>query len=366
MKVSSTVTSKEFLRKLAGECKKPVEQKHIVVATEKQDTKEEAIDCAKTYWMMGWTWDEIEVILEDSEYPSDIVSAALKEAKAYAKEILNKGPFAELKAGQLVKLESGTFGTLEEMHQDHATVNLRGMGITKVSLNQLDKVACEKLSKAHDMRMQAFDMIEKLDHNDFSVVASKAIRVESNKSLSLLDQLYAVEQHAMKLQSKLNTISERVRVRAKSIAKVGGKRKELIQLCGAVISQERDTTNEIIKCIADFDAPIAELYEIIEVDQSGLQDVLNSLEDIFTGQLEHLMDASDLVRISEEMLTQEHWSAKDFQTAESNWESSSGYFDKFEENVSGPLNDKRIELLSFIENAKKEDIQRKISAALKV
>lgn len=365
MKVSSTLTSKEFLNKLAGNCKKPAEQKHIVIATEKQDTKDEAVDCAKTYWMMGWTWDEIEVILDDSEYPSDIVAAALKEAKAYAKEILNKGPFAELKAGQIVKLESGTFGTLEEMYPDHASVNIRGMGITKVSLNQLDKIACEKLSEAHNMRKEAEEMLKKMDLNDFSVVASKAIRVKSNKPLSLLDQVYAVEQAAIKLQSKLNNISERIRIHAKDLSKATGKRKELIQLCGAVISQERDTTNEIIKCIADFDAPIAELYEIIEVDQHDLSDVLNSLEYIFTGQLEHLVDAADLVRISEQLLNQEHWSASDLKTAENNWSTSSGYFDKFEENVSGPLNDKRIELLSFIENVKKENIQRKISKVIK-
>jgi hypothetical protein len=362
MRIFSSMDSKALLNNLADTCKCN-EKKHVIIAEEKRDTKDEAIDCAKMYWMMGWTWEEIETILEDSEYPSKIVSEALKEAKEYAKEILNKGPFATLKAGQLVKLESGSYGVLEGLYQDHVNVNILGLGKTKIPLDSLNKVACEKLTEAYNLRIQASNLISSLDKESFSFTASRVLRVEAKETLGLLDQLEAIETHAKRLLSKIAHVSERFRVEGKDKIKISAQNRELVQLCGAVVSQEKETTLEILNTFKDLNSKIAALYDMSS-DSSDLYNVLDSLEVVFVGTLEHLIDASDLVKIAESVLGQTHWSSIDLSVANKNWNKSREYFDNFEASVKTPTEDASKRISMFVDNLKKEDLSKKITAVL--
>ena len=94
----------------------------VHVAQEEQETKEElkdsAIEHAKTYWMLGWTWDEIGALLEDMEFPEASVKAALKEAQLYAVETLKNGPYGRYKFGQLVKMKDKSFAKVVGQNQD--------------------------------------------------------------------------------------------------------------------------------------------------------------------------------------------------------------------------------------------------------
>jgi len=142
---------------------------HIIIAQEAIDLKDEAKQSAQAYWMMGWTWDEIESVLDDSEYPKNVVTYAMKETKEYARKILNEGPFAVLNSGQSVKLANGSVGILEEKYADYITLDIKDVGNVNVAADQLDIVATERLREAHAFRVKSADMmyklsIDQLDH----------------------------------------------------------------------------------------------------------------------------------------------------------------------------------------------------------
>jgi hypothetical protein len=134
------------------------EHRVIVAADARLDTKDEAQQSAIAYWMMGWAWDEIESVLEDSEYAKDIVQHALKNAKDHAREVLNKGPFSLMRDGQLVKLIDGSIGVLLQRFADHINVHTKD-GLVKINKTQIDRGDTTQLTNAYDLRKQAHTLL---------------------------------------------------------------------------------------------------------------------------------------------------------------------------------------------------------------
>jgi hypothetical protein len=177
MKSTNKMDGDAFAIALAKEACSPKDT-HVIIAQEAIDLKDEAKQSAQSYWMMGWTWDEIESVLEDSEYPKNVITYAIKETKEYAKKILNEGPFSVLKMGQVVKLVNGSTGILEEKYVDHITIDIKDVGKTKVSADQLDIVATEKLREAHSLRVKASNMLYKLSTDQLEHISVESQTVE--------------------------------------------------------------------------------------------------------------------------------------------------------------------------------------------
>jgi len=170
MKVTNKMDGDAFVQNLASNAYARKDN-HIIIAQATVDLKDEATQSAQAYWMMGWTWDEIESVLEDSEYPKNVITYAVKETKEYAKKILNEGPFSVLKTGQSVKLINGSVGTLEEKCADSIAVAIRGIGTVHVNASQLNLVDTEKLREAYYLRIKAAHMLYKLSTDQLEQIS---------------------------------------------------------------------------------------------------------------------------------------------------------------------------------------------------
>lgn len=156
---------KKLIRILASEIeekKKPIR----IIAQEQNTALDEATESAKAYWMMGWTWEEIETILEDSGFSPKAIDSAIKNAQKYAYECLKDGPFKTLKEGQLVKLKNGFVGKLINKYAEHISVKGKEDKI-EVASDKIDFETSAKLQKAHALRESAKKIMkeaqEKLD-----------------------------------------------------------------------------------------------------------------------------------------------------------------------------------------------------------
>ena len=146
-------TDKKLLRILASEIaekKKPIR----LVAQEQNTALDEATESAKAYWMMGWTWEEIDSILEDSGFPANAIASAIKKAQEYAYECLKDGPFNTLKEGQLIKLNNGMVGKLLNKYAEHISIS-EGNDKLEVSASNVDFETSTKLQKAYILRENA-------------------------------------------------------------------------------------------------------------------------------------------------------------------------------------------------------------------
>lgn len=161
MKVYSKADGDQLASKLASHVKLNRIKTRVVAADDRASIKEEAKQSAIMYWIMGWTWEEIECILEDSEYPDKVISYAMDQAKAYAKEVLNKGPFAMFDDQQRMKLRNGAWGKLAAKYQDHVDLMV-GDSKIKVAAELIDVDASAQLKKAHQLRKQAQDKLSGL------------------------------------------------------------------------------------------------------------------------------------------------------------------------------------------------------------
>jgi len=170
MKPTNKMDGDAFARDLARQIHSRKDN-HIIIAQEATDLKDEATQSAQSYWLMGWTWDEIESVLEDSEYPANVVTYAMKETKEYAKKILSEGPFAVLSVGQEIKLTNGSIGLLVEKRPDYIMVDLPEIGIAHIATGQLDIVATEHLREAHALRVRAATMLYKLSTDQLAHIS---------------------------------------------------------------------------------------------------------------------------------------------------------------------------------------------------
>jgi hypothetical protein len=165
------IHSSKFAGKLANELAKQSKPFEIIAATEDELSPTElATEHAKTYWMMGWNWEEISAILEDMEFEEKVINAAIKAAQKYAHETLNDGPFNIFKDGQLICLSNGTIGQLACKYKDAIDIrHLENDEILKVSFDQIDVDKSNALKEAHALRISAHNILKEAQEEDIEV-----------------------------------------------------------------------------------------------------------------------------------------------------------------------------------------------------
>ena len=265
MKVTDKATGDQLVQKLAEHvCSCKAWSKTVVAADSKVDTKEEAKQCAITYWMMGWGWDEIESVLEDSEYGSDIVKYALKEAKEYASKVLNEGPFAIFKEGQGIKLINGAVGALEGRYADHIDVQMGAPnGIVKITEKQIDLEASKKLGSAFDLRSEAEKLLAATQKDSLIAVIEevKNARVGSTRLDQVLASLDYIKQSVDELKTAGRQIYEGLKTPNRLVGSTG-KEREFFQYIFAAGQQEREVLNDAFGAFfASFKDNLAELHD---------------------------------------------------------------------------------------------------------
>lgn len=211
MRVSGSILWGDLSKNLASRIQKSAAETPVVIVPE-PDTKDDAKQSAIAYWTMGWNWDEIETVLEDSEYPKSAISYALTEAKNYAREILNSGPFATVRAGNLVCLQNGYVG--EFTKADSEGMHMRIVGHTDVTAHapsveiivaadDLDVEKSKELATAYELEQRAMKLIGGLTGTMFNKSAGltsqtdesiidvfiNVLRVASSATLSALNKV---------------------------------------------------------------------------------------------------------------------------------------------------------------------------------
>ncbi len=231
--------------------------KHIIVADgPTMDVKDEAMQSAISYWMMGWSWDEIETVLEDSEYTPAVISYAIKETKAYARKILNEGPFAMMTAGQGVKLSSGEIGTLEDVHSDHLVVQMgEDIGVARIGAAHVDIEATNKLGQAFEMRIKAEQLLSTIDADSRLICEAQVVEESNEEPLvngiaDSLESLHAIKQASDNLkrvaQQSYDEWSATKGDKAKSDNELG-----FLQYLSATVTQEKELDNEVNALVYD-------------------------------------------------------------------------------------------------------------------
>jgi len=251
MRVISKADGDALAAKIASQvCRCSAAKRIIVADMPASDINDEAKQSAISYWMMGWSWDEIETVLEDSEYKSNVITHAIKETKEYARKLLNEGPFAMMTAGQGVKLASGDIGVIEDIHADHLVINVGGsVGIARVGAAHVDIDATKQLSQAFELRSNAEKMLSTLD-DDSKIGCARNAAVVSGDPL-----VTAITASLASLQSIKQSSDELVRVAQQSYdVWVGDKgehkvksdtEQEFLQYLAATVTQEKELDNEV-------------------------------------------------------------------------------------------------------------------------
>jgi len=203
MRVSGSISWGDLSKNLATGLQKTANKVPVVIVAE-ADTKDAAKQSAIAYWTMGWNWDEIETVLEDSEYPKSAISYALTEAKNYAREILNSGPFSTVRSGNLVCLKNGYVGEFQKSDGDGMHVRITGaVGVTGhapsmevvVSADDLDMDKSNKLAAAYELEKRAINLISSVSGGAFAKSAGLAHLTEE----SLIDTFV----NSLKVASKV-------------------------------------------------------------------------------------------------------------------------------------------------------------------
>ncbi|MFA5132579.1 MAG: hypothetical protein WC444_04655 [Candidatus Paceibacterota bacterium] len=133
----------------------PLEDVEGVSVEPNEITEDSALTIAKTYWMMGYNWLEIEMLLKDRHYPESMISKAVKAAQAYAKEMLSNGPFAGAVNGQYVKLKNGMWGVAAQLTPKQAVLTLEDGTKLKTEIEHIDVEATKLLAESFKLRKQA-------------------------------------------------------------------------------------------------------------------------------------------------------------------------------------------------------------------
>jgi hypothetical protein len=143
----------DFLKGIAAKMKR---DKPIVVQGQADlSPQDEADQSARMYWMLGYTWDEIEAILMDLEFPENIVSKAMAETKKYAKGVLSKGPFKMFVEGQLLRLKNGFIGKVASISKDFMSIRLAEGESLQVREKDIDREPSLQLKEAYALREAA-------------------------------------------------------------------------------------------------------------------------------------------------------------------------------------------------------------------
>jgi hypothetical protein len=127
--------------------------------------------------MMGWTWEEIDSILEDSGFSAQAIATAIKNAQKYAYECLKDGPFKNLEAGQLVKLKSGYVGKLINKSAEHVSV-LQNKDKVEVTSDKIDfDISANILRKAHVLREGAKKIMREAQADTYMTESGEELQI---------------------------------------------------------------------------------------------------------------------------------------------------------------------------------------------
>lgn len=138
--------------------------KKIEVVAQKKDhlsLEDDAVEHAKAYRMLGWSWDQIDTILEDMEFDPDIVKNGIKRAQKYFEETTKEGAFSMFVLGQLIKLKNGYVGKLIDKYPTKLQVKLfDGGDEIMIGEHQIDLDASLKLKEAFALRATANELLK--------------------------------------------------------------------------------------------------------------------------------------------------------------------------------------------------------------
>jgi len=287
----------DFLAKGVAEhvCKCKADHR-VIVADKPVDTKEEACQSAKSYWMMGWTWDEIETVLEDAEYPKDTISYAIKETKSYARKILNEGPFSIMKSGQGVKLVNGELGTLADIHADHITVVLGGaLGKVKIADKQIDMEATKQLVQAFDLRVKAAESLDKLLSNAdrvISIAECQLEKIQATKALTgfladvdgIINQLISFRQDNEEAMRSTGSVHTMLKASHGIWESRPEKEFEFSQYAFAILTEESSINDKMARIVhGKLGNALSRLYNnLVEFDPKDKPAVVDSLNRNFS------------------------------------------------------------------------------------
>ena len=379
MKSTNKMDGDAFAKELARQASS--KDNHIIIAQEAVDLKEEATQSAQSYWMMGWTWDEIESVLEDSEYPKNVITHAIKKTKEYAKKVLNEGPFSVLKMGQDVKLSGGEVGTLVEKFADHIMLAIDNIGQVKVSADQLDLVATEKLREAYSLRAKAANMLYKLSTDQLEHISVES--QESDPVLACVDDALAsiasirqrtdeVKREAAQIHSKWETGVGKWKPQSE-------KEQEFAQYMHVILTGESQLDAEVSELFHNkLGSMLGTLHDEIRKGASGDADSIcdflyNTFPKIADSLEAHLYGITRRNASAREYIQQfakfgeekGEWQDAAIQFVVSSWDLTKEAIDKWE-NTLAPKIEEGIQLISgFFADMNKQQIKASVQKALK-
>lgn len=162
MKIFANPIDRVIAKRLAQK-PQPLRIKAQKYEEDKISTVDDATDHAKAYWMLGWTWEEIEAILEDMGFSESIASKAVNKAKEYAFECLKDGPFSIFKEGQLVLLKNGLTGVLTHIRSKQASLACEDGSMLIIPASSINVEASQKLTEAYRLRQTAKKIFKEAD-----------------------------------------------------------------------------------------------------------------------------------------------------------------------------------------------------------
>jgi len=157
LKAARFEKDEKFLTNLAKAAEP--QPKTIKVTAQELELPDDAVQAAQAYWLQGWSWEEIEATLMDSEYTEAEIKRAMKEISEYAEKVHKEGPFAtSLSAGQRVRLRSGMVAELVSYSPKNLLID-DGQDRYVVTPDQIDFEATKQLREASRLRSAAEALI---------------------------------------------------------------------------------------------------------------------------------------------------------------------------------------------------------------
>lgn len=200
------IYNKKALLKSLGEL---IDNKIETVAAEQKDKlslEDDAVEHAKAYWMLAFSWDEIETVLEDLGFSSDISKDAVKRAQIYAEETTKDGPFSMFMTGQLIKLKNGLVGKLLNKFAKKLQLKMfNDFGEVLVTAAQIDMDASLKLKEAFILRATANEVLSSIKENSFELNDIIAVSPVHCASKNLLTKIEDMQKHIVTAKEHFKT-----------------------------------------------------------------------------------------------------------------------------------------------------------------
>ena len=125
-----------------------------------EDLMDQAINHAKSYWLLGWTFDEIAAVLSDMGYEDDVIDETMEIVASHAERIFKAGPFSNLAINQLIKLTNGHICQVVGSFNEYLNCYDGELEETiSVCKEHIDFPASEKLAKAYKLRLEAHNIL---------------------------------------------------------------------------------------------------------------------------------------------------------------------------------------------------------------